>query len=301
MNSNDNLVKIRSNTKEWSETYFDMRDRIGSGTFGVVMKAKSKSDGKVYAIKIIRKEEIMTTEQIKNEIAIQRNLDNEFIVQLYDAFEDRQAFYLQLEMVEGGELFDLMDTVGKFPENVARFYAAEIICGLDYLHDNGIAYRDLKPNNILLTSSGHIKIADFGAAKELGQDGRTSSFRGTPGFMAPEISAMGNQPYGTIVDSWSLGVVIYTMIYGWNNGGALHRLSETPINYDGFSHAAEALLWHLLNRDPNYRSLIEDIKQHAWFTATTPERSPIEWSKVVNQKYEPPYIPKGNGKYRRTS
>ncbi|KAI1694701.1 protein kinase domain-containing protein [Ditylenchus destructor] len=150
-----------SHIKQWSEIISTWEEPIGYGAFGEVRKAKSKSDNEVYAIKIINKGETMTTAEIKNEIAIQLKLDNIFIVRLYDAYQSHEAFYLQLEMVEGGALLDLMKTVDKFEENAARFYAAEIICGLEYIHAKDIVYRDLKPENVLLTSKGHIKVSDI--------------------------------------------------------------------------------------------------------------------------------------------
>ena len=139
-----------------------------------------------------------------------------FIMKLQFAFQDSHHLYLIMEFVNGGELFYHLKKDKKFTEARAKFYAAEIILALEYLHDNGVIYRDVKPENILIDSEGHIRLTDFGLSKgglDM-SDGRTESFCGTTEYLAPEI--INSKTYGYSVDWYSLGLVIYEMLSGHN-------------------------------------------------------------------------------------
>jgi len=120
--------------------------------------------------------------------------------------------YMLFEYVAGGELFSHLRTVGTLRESAARFFAGEIVLALEYLHGLGIIYRDLKPENLLLTSAGHIKITDFGFAKLVNSE-RTFSLCGTPDYLAPEI--IQSSGHGKAVDWWALGILIYEMLAGF--------------------------------------------------------------------------------------
>lgn len=141
-----------------------------------------------------------------------------FITNLLASFSDRESLYLLLDYVPGGELFSYLRKFRRFDEKMARFYAAEIVLVLEYLHEQqgGVAYRDLKPENLLLDEEGHIKLVDFGFAKRLGgQDGASETYTlcGTPEYLAPEV--IHNKGHTTAVDWWALGILIYEFLTGY--------------------------------------------------------------------------------------
>jgi len=137
-------------------------------------------------------------------------IDNPFIVNLIESFQDKLNLYLVFDFVQGGEIFRLLRKENLFPNDVALFYIAEITLALEYLHQRKIAYRDLKPENLLIGSDGHLKITDFGFAKQIGD--RSYTLCGTPGYLAPEI-IMG-QGHNQGVDWWALGILLYEMLSG---------------------------------------------------------------------------------------
>jgi protein kinase A len=131
-------------------------------------------------------------------------------VNLIEAFQDKMNLYLVFDFVQGGEIFRLLRKENVFPNDVALFYIAEITLALQYLHDRQIAYRDLKPENLLIGSEGHLRITDFGFAKKI--EDRSYTLCGTPEYLAPEI-IMG-QGHNQGVDWWALGILLYEMLSG---------------------------------------------------------------------------------------
>ena len=173
----------------------------------------------ILAMKVVKKELLLKTDQvagIKVEREILEKFDHPFIMGLQYAFQDAERLYLIMEFVNGGELFYHLKQTRGFKEDRAKFYAAEIILALEYLHESGVVYRDLKPENILVDQEGHIRLTDFGLSKAgLEQsNGRTESFCGTPEYLAPEIIKEKN--YGYSVDWYSFGLVLYEMMTGIN-------------------------------------------------------------------------------------
>ena len=149
---------------------FDLRATVGTGTFGRVRIVKLKSDPSrtPFALKMLKKSEVVRLKQVqhvKSEKEILMMIDHPFIVTLVAAFQDEKRLYMLMEFVNGGELFSYLRKQGRLPIDSARFYAAEITLAFNYLHERNIVYRDLKPENLLLDSKGHIKITDFGFAK----------------------------------------------------------------------------------------------------------------------------------------
>lgn len=134
-----------------------------------------------------------------------------FIVNLIESFKDETHLYLVLELVQGGEVFRLIREEKVFPNDVALFYTTEIICALEHLHKNNVAYRDLKPENLLINEDGHIKLTDFGFAKKI--EDKSYTLCGTPEYLAPEIILGQGHNWG--VDWWALGVLIYEMLSGY--------------------------------------------------------------------------------------
>ena len=167
----------------------DLLSTIGTGTFGRVMVARDKLTKQYYALKIMSIYEIIRLKQIehvKNEKSVLEAIENHpFIVKLYWTHHTDQYLYMLLEYVPGGELFSLLRQRVRFDTKMAVFYAAEIVCALEFLHNMQIVYRDLKPENIILDLEGHLKLTDFGFAKRVAN--KTYTLCGTPEYLAPEV------------------------------------------------------------------------------------------------------------------
>ena len=151
-------------------TDFEIKDTLGTGSFGRVRLVRYKEDQQYYALKILKKAEVIHLKQVahvKTEKSILEEISHPFIVNLYGSFQDPLNLYLVMEYINGGEFFSHLRKAGRFPNETTRFYAAEVAHVFGYLHRLHILYRDLKPENLLLDSNGHIKVTDFGFAKKV--------------------------------------------------------------------------------------------------------------------------------------
>lgn len=202
--------------------------------------------------------------------------------------------YIALEYVCGGDIFQHLSISEFFPEARAQFYAAEIFLALEFLHSKNIIYRDLKPENILLDKDGHIKITDFGLAKELKAESkdeeRTKTFCGTNEYLAPEVIL--GQSYGESVDWWAFGIVLYEMITGWppwtdeNSKELFKKILSSPLVLDhpNLSIASKDLLEKMLRKRISERIKPEEIKKHSFFAA-------IDFNKLLIKEIPPPFKP----------
>lgn len=199
---------------------FALLKTLGKGGYGKVILVRKKNqpdEGKLFAMKSLKKATIVTSKKDTDHTKAERNIletvKHPYIVQLRYAFQTDGKLYLILEYCQGGELFMLMERQGNFLEPMAKFYLAQIILAVGHLHTLGIVYRDLKPENILLDRDGNIKITDFGLCKEsIFGDGTTNTFCGTIEYMAPEVII--RKGHNRSADWWSLGVVLYDMLNG---------------------------------------------------------------------------------------
>jgi serine/threonine protein kinase len=190
---------------------------IGKGSFGKVYLVRHKTTRVLYAMKVLKKEYLIKKNQVehtKTERSVLSYVHHPYIVGLKMAFQTTDRLFFILDYCSGGELFFHLGKVGRFPEDRARFYAAEIVLALEYVHRKGIIYRDLKPENVLLDSDGNIRLTDFGLSKEGVSDHSSgaNSFCGTPEYIAPEVLLRAG--HGRAVDWWSLGALLYEMISG---------------------------------------------------------------------------------------
>ncbi|VDL90125.1 unnamed protein product, partial [Schistocephalus solidus] len=195
---------------------YEVGSVIGDGNFAIVRVARNRSTGQNCAIKIVDKFRIEGKERmLRRELRILRRCNHTNIVKLQEEFETPTQFYLVMELVEGGDLFELISKCRRFPEKESSVMVTDIAKALLYLHTRSIVHRDLKPENLLVTKSTsgdyHLKLADFGLATDVTRPLRTTC--GTPTYIAPEmLLGIG---YGLEVDVWSLGVILYILLCGY--------------------------------------------------------------------------------------
>ena len=196
---------------------FEILKTLGQGAFGKVLLTRHK-DGKLYALKTVKKNEVMENEDDITITMTERNVlklgsECRFITSLFCSFQTKDRLFFAMEFLDGGDLFFHIINDKKFSEERSRFYSAEVTLAFLFLHERGIVYRDLKLDNVMLTSSGHTKLADFGMCKEnISNENLTKTFCGTPNFIAPEI--IREESYGFSADWWTLGILTYEMLLG---------------------------------------------------------------------------------------
>jgi len=275
---------------------FIVLQTIGMGSFGRVHLARLKANGEYYALKVMKKEDIIQYKQVEhilNEKHILEEINHPFIINMLCGFQDNTNIYIATEFSCGGELFSFLRAQKYFTNDIAKFYAAEVIVVFEYLHSKDIIYRDLKPENILLDETGHIRLIDFGFAKHVTDV--TYTLCGTPDYLAPEI--IQSKPYSQAVDWYALGVLIYEMLAGYppfyndDHVELYQQILEGKYSFPPhINHTARDLIRKLLQPDlskryGNLKGGVEDIKNHKWFAG-------VNWDHVANKLIIPPYIPR---------
>uniref|UniRef100_A0A672LJ88 Protein kinase C n=1 Tax=Sinocyclocheilus grahami TaxID=75366 RepID=A0A672LJ88_SINGR len=286
---------------------FDLIRVIGRGSYAKVLLARLKKNEQIYAMKVVKKELVHDDEDIDwvqtEKHVFEQASTNPFLVGLHSCFQTESRLFLVIEYVNGGDLMFHMQRQRKLPEEHARFYAAEVCIALNFLHEKGIIYRDLKLDNVLLDQDGHIKITDYGMCKEGIRPGdTTSTFCGTPNYIAPEI--LRGEDYGFSVDWWALGVLMFEMMAGrspfdiitdnpdMNTEEYLFQvILEKPIRIPrSLSVKAASVLKGFLNKDPKERlgcqvqTGFTDIKSHTFFRS-------IDWDQLEQKQVTPPFKP----------
>lgn len=274
---------------------FILHKMLGKGSFGKVFLAELKGSGQFFAVKALKKDVVLMDDDVECTMVERRVLslawDHPFLTHLYCTFQTKENLFFVMEYLNGGDLMFHIQTCHRFDLPRSTFYAAEIICGLQFLHSKGIVYRDLKLDNILLDTDGHIKIADFGMCKEnIIGEARTCTFCGTPDYIAPEILL--GQKYGTSVDWWSFGVLLYEMLIGQSpfHGHDEEELfqsirTDDPCYPRWLTRDARDILVKLFVREPERRLGVKgNIRQHPFFRET-------DWSALEERQVEPPFKP----------
>lgn len=292
-------------SKHVSLADFELLHVVGKGSFGKVFQVRKYTDGKIYALKILKKIELYNKRQIEHTLTerkILATISHPFMPRLHYAFQTDTKLYMAIDYANGGEIFYHLRRAGRFPEVLAVFYCAEIVSSIHHLHKKSIIYRDLKPENVLLDSEGHVKITDFGLAKigitSVGgeSDGnKTMTLCGTPEYLAPEI--LQGIAHGKAVDWWSTGIMFYEMLvgvppfYSQNRQEMFHNTIHNPVSIpDYVSPDARNFLVRILAKRPEERlgsgpTEGMEVKEHPVFRA-------IDWDALERRQVPPPYKPK---------
>lgn len=290
---------------------FDLIKVIGFGNFGQVSVVKSKEDGSVYAMKTLNKLEMLRRAETacyrEERDILLHGKSHDWFTKLHYAFQDETNLYLIMDYYIGGDLLTLFSKYDDLlPEDMSRFYSAQIVMAISVLHDMGYIHRDIKPDNILLDKNGHARLADFGSClkvSSIASDGICTIAVGTPDYISPDVlKAMeGNKRSGQLydydIDWWSMGVVIFESLFGETPFYA-ESLAETYskiMNHEvcfkfpeepDISEDAKDLIMHLIcNKSKRFRDL-EQFKSHRWFKG-------IDWNNLRN--VDPPYKPVVSG------
>lgn len=281
--------------KTYTAEDFETLALLGKGAFAKVVLVRKRDSRKIYAMKIIQKDRLKKKKQIEHTIAekvLLSEVNHPFIVELRMSFQSDTKLFMVLEYVSGGEMFYHQQRQGRFPFERTRLYVMEMVLALQALHAVGVIYRDLKLENILLDADGHIKLSDFGLIKLLDASSpTTSTFCGTPEYLAPEIIL--GQPYAYSVDWWALGVVTYELCMGH----APFEADQHPALYEKILHepvvvSADVepplvdLIARLLEKKPHARlgGKADELMAHPVFSG-------VSWDDVLAKRIQPAFRP----------
>ncbi|XP_063379600.1 cAMP-dependent protein kinase catalytic subunit gamma-like [Cydia fagiglandana] len=274
---------------------FDFIQNLGTGSFGTVVLVRDKTTFRYHAMKSIEKEVAVSTKALKQlvqEKKILQSCNFIFVLNLDFCCKDNVYVYLLVPFAEGGELFSLLKKLGVLSEPLAQFYSAQIVLALEYLHHCDVIHRDVKPENILITKTGYLKLGDFGFSKIL--KNRAWTLCGTPEYLAPEI--IKSKGYSYSVDWWAFGVLVFELNVGYPPFYSTDTMKlyekilsgsfKTPAT---MTPQCKLLVKQLLEVEPSKRigflkAGVYDIKSHEWFQG-------LEWNMLLNQQLKPPFIP----------
>lgn len=251
---------------------YELLETLGRGTYGKVKKAIERHSGREVAIKSIRKEKIKDEQDmvhIRREIEIMSSLRHPHIISIYEVFENKDKIVIVMEYASKGELYDYISERRRLTERETRHFFRQIVSAVHYCHKNGIVHRDLKLENVLLDENCNIKIADFGLSNLYHKDKLLQTFCGSPLYASPEI--VNGRPYrGPEVDSWALGVLLYTLVYGsmpfdgGDHKNLIRQISNGEYREPSQSSDARGLIRWMLMVNPERRATVEDIANHWW-------------------------------------
>ena len=297
-NNNSQIKQIQKHTL--NKNNFKFLYVIGKGGFGRVWKIQSKKTNIKYALKEMSKLKIIdkkSEKSINSEREFLSKLNHSFIVNMHYAFQDRDNLYLVMDLLNGGDLRYHISRYRKFSEEQTRFFIANIIYAIEYIHSNNVIHRDIKPENLVLDDKGYVRITDFGIAKENMPD-NSSETSGTPGYMAPEVMKGRNHSFP--VDFFAIGVIGYEFMLGTRPYVGKNRkeikeqmLSKAVvINEDniatGWSQESANFINKLLERKENkrlgYKEGAKELMEHHWLKY-------YPWDELKSKTLLAPFIP----------
>ncbi|XP_018327500.1 ribosomal protein S6 kinase 2 beta isoform X2 [Agrilus planipennis] len=290
---------VREGHDKADPSQFELLKVLGEGSFGkvfLVRKVYGRDAGTLYAMKVLKKATLKVRDRYRTKMErnILADVGHPFIVKLHYAFQTAGKLYLILDFLRGGDLFSRLSKEVMFTEEDVKFYLAELALALHHLHSLGIIYRDLKPENVLLDSEGHIALTDFGLSKLPVEEGQTYSFCGTVEYMAPEV--VNRKGHSFSADWWSFGVLMYEMLTGGlpfqgaNRKDTMTLILKAKLGMPAnLSPEAQSLLRALFKRNPANRlgagaGGIDDLKRHEFFAT-------IDWDALLGKKIRPPFKP----------
>lgn len=299
-----NPPRIQRSPASSIRDFYILGEEVGRGSFGVVRSAVNKTTKERVAVKIMAKSRDSKKIEIEknrvyHEVNIMKTLRHKNIVQQIDFFEDDRNYYSVLEFIEGGELFDRIAAKQFYNENDARNVVHDVLSAMQYCHSKNIAHRDLKPANLLVLSredDSHVKIADFGLAKEYDAHNILKTQCGTPAFVAPEIISRESH-YDSECDMWAIGVVTYVLLAGFlpfqddNIRNLFKKIRKgeftfPPDAFDAVSDSVKDFIRDLLVVDPKARLTAAQALDHAWMKVSSEYLSSIDLMKSINNLSE---------------
>ncbi|OXA41891.1 putative protein kinase C delta type [Folsomia candida] len=293
-------AKNRPKYRKYEVEDFQFLKVLGKGSFGKVLLAELKDSDSYFAIKCLKKDVVLEDDDVECTMIERKVLlmgsKHPYLCHLFCTFQTESHLFFVMEYLNGGDLMFHIQQSGKFTEERARFYAAEIVSGLKFLHKKGVMYRDLKLDNILLDYEGHIRIADFGMCKlQIYLDRTADTFCGTPDYMAPEI--IKGLRYNQCVDWWAFGVLLYEMLVGQSpfsgsdEDELFWSICNEQVHFPRFlSKESKWILERLLEKDSSRRlgmasCAYGDVSKQVFFNQ-------IDWDKLEKKELEPPFRPK---------
>jgi len=268
---------IRKLSMEITDEY-ELKDELGVGSYGKVMRAVDKRTSQVRAIKVVAKHSISAKDknQLMEEVRLLSNLDHPNIVKIYELIEDDKNFYIVSELLTGGELFDRILQLDHFTEQAAACIMYQVLSAVAYCHKFGVVHRDLKPENILFDTLNDdtVKVIDFGLAQAFKPTQRMHGVIGTAYYIAPEI--LNHEGYTERCDIWSCGVILYIMLSGYSpfegqkSSEIFEEVKKGEFDFDKpvwntISHSAKRLIKKMMEYNPNKRITAQQALADPWF------------------------------------
>uniref|UniRef100_A0A8C6U7U2 Calcium/calmodulin-dependent protein kinase IGb n=1 Tax=Neogobius melanostomus TaxID=47308 RepID=A0A8C6U7U2_9GOBI len=280
----------KKNTENIQEI-FDFMEELGSGAFSEVYMVKEKKTGKMFAMKCVKKKQNGDL-NLENEITVLRRIKHDNVVGMEDFYESRTHYYLVMQLVSGGELFDRILDRGVYSERDASKVIQQVLQAVEYLHQSGVVHRDLKPENLLYYSpdeDSKIMISDFGLSKMV-DNGIMSTACGTPGYVAPEVLAQ--KPYSRAVDCWSIGVITYILLCGYppfyeeTESRLFSKIMKAQYEFDSpfwddISDSAKDFIRNMMQKNPSMRYTTDQALRHPWIIGKTARSQDIYYSVSV--------------------
>eukprot|EP01090_Pellita_catalonica_P015717 TRINITY_DN4307_c0_g1_i1.p1 TRINITY_DN4307_c0_g1~~TRINITY_DN4307_c0_g1_i1.p1 ORF type:complete len:444 (-),score=81.69 TRINITY_DN4307_c0_g1_i1:1204-2535(-) len=272
------------------EKDYDWGAVLGKGAFGKVKLGTVKATGQKFAVKVIQKQDLLEKKKTQAIVFRERELlhhlgRHPLVVTLHYTFQSPTSLFFVMDYCPNGEMFDQLKKLGSFSVECTQHYVAEMIMALEHIHSKGVMHRDFKPENILFNEDWHIKVIDFGTAKNIGAGGKSGSFEGTPEYMSPELLI--NNSCDTRCDYWALGVIVYQLLTGKlpfrgnNPWHTMQLVRERDFVYpEGFPPQGKDLCEKLMNPDPGERMVFPEIKDHPFFEG-------INWDTLITSAPPP--------------